>query len=338
MKRLFIAFIIALFLFAGCKAKYRIYTLGALDRMTQTDGQFIKIQEKFQDYGVIVVDEDSVEKSVDKSYLRVQRLRMGASARADRLDGAVALGKKIGVDAILYSTMPQIGLKTKEDIAVGTDSLIALYVVDPPGLILEARNYDDFLKALSELDWRTIARPPAKPEEFIVKLDEKLKYAGLTLEVEEATEQEIPATTIPTGTFQQDSTRPDDRGVDFPHEQQSGAQMDQGTGSPTGSAGTNNPDDKSRAETAGGSGSPPLESQTPKAEQALNDTTRRETAPVAPQSGKWVLLVSEGYHVIRSERFDIRAVNKIPDKLNYDVALKTEGEETTFKLVLTDLR
>jgi len=183
--------ILVLMLVLGCKETPRIYSVAMLDRPISDDPRMEVVQDMFEKHGVSVIDEDSVESAIEKSYLTIQLMRLCASRRSDRLDGAVALGERLEVDAVIYSTMPGQNIKFQDRVPCMMDSLITLYLVDPPTVIYEAHDYGELLGYLETLNWDEIVKPPPIPEDFIVGLDEKLEFADLEIKIESNSPREI---------------------------------------------------------------------------------------------------------------------------------------------------
>ena len=170
-------------IFAGCDDKYRIYTLATADRSQSEDYGMREIRDAFDYYGVNLVSEDSLERALDAEFLAKQRLRLCAPNRSDRLDAAVAIAEELGVDALVYSTMPEAGVKLRESTPCMVESLISLYAVDPPAVLVEATDYDSFIFRISQFDWETIVEPPPEPEEFVVESGDTVDFAGHRLVV-----------------------------------------------------------------------------------------------------------------------------------------------------------
>lgn len=177
--------IFSILLLTGCKDNFRIYSVAILDRMKDTDIGLLEIRDSLASHGVIIIDEDSISKLVDTNFIDVQKIRLCASMRSDRIGGAIALGRKLEVDAVIFSAMPSIS-KIKEETPCMVDSLISLYLIEPPQTLVEATNYTQFLYTLSLFDWETIVRPPPPPEEFVLSPEDSLIFAGYIITVEEA--------------------------------------------------------------------------------------------------------------------------------------------------------
>ncbi|RKZ27740.1 hypothetical protein DRQ36_11360, partial [bacterium] len=190
MKRRFCIIVLSILIFLfGCKEKYRVYSVAIMDRSPGKDYGTREIENEFIYHGVRVITEEEVESTVEPAFLSVQYLRLCAAYRADRADGAVALGKKLGVDAIVYSTMPPLGMKDNRGSPCMVDSLIAFYLVDPEKVIIESDNYDDFIVSLYALDWESMVKPLPPPEEFVVSPNEEIEFAGLKIRIEETSMQ-----------------------------------------------------------------------------------------------------------------------------------------------------
>ena len=183
MKRMTVAILLIVLLFAGCKNKLRIYSVATMDRVSGREEGMLEVEDMLRAHGVQLLDEDDIDMAVEDGFLRIQRMRLCAAMRSDRLDGAVALGKKLDVDAVIFSTMPPPDSKFKEAMPCMVDSLITLYLVDPPTVIVEARDYGEFLYRLSQFDWETIVKPPPEPEEFEVALGDSVEFAGFVITV-----------------------------------------------------------------------------------------------------------------------------------------------------------
>ena len=183
MKRMTVAILLIVLIFAGCKNKLRIYSVATMDRVPGREEGMLEVEDTLRAHGVQLLDEDDIDMAVEDGFLRIQRMRLCAAMRSDRLDGAVALGKKLDVDAVIFSTMPPPDSKFKESMPCMVDSLITLYLVDPPTVIVEARDYGEFLYRLSQFDWETIVKPPPEPEEFEVALGDSVEFAGFVVTV-----------------------------------------------------------------------------------------------------------------------------------------------------------
>ena len=183
MKRMTVAILLIVLLFAGCKNRFRIYSIATMDRVSGREEGMLEVEDMLRVHGVQLLDEDDIDMAVEDGFLRIQRMRLCAAMRSDRLDGAVALGKKLDVDAVIFSTMPPPDSKFKEAMPCMVDSLITLYLVDPPTVIVEARDYGEFLYRLSQFDWETIVKPPPEPEEFEVALGDSVEFAGFVITV-----------------------------------------------------------------------------------------------------------------------------------------------------------
>jgi hypothetical protein len=186
MKKTVVSIIFAAIILSGCGDKFRIYSLATMDRVSGRDSGMLDVEEDLRLYGIQLIDEDSVEVSVDPGFLNVQRMRLCAAMWSDRLDGAVALGEKLEVDAVVFSTMPPIYSKLREDLPCMVDSLITLYLVDPPTVIVEAHDYGEFLYRLGEFDWETIVAPPPLPVEFEIALGDSVEFADLIITIVES--------------------------------------------------------------------------------------------------------------------------------------------------------
>ncbi|HHS50296.1 MAG TPA: hypothetical protein ENN07_04195 [candidate division Zixibacteria bacterium] len=174
--------IFALLLIAGCKEDLRIHSVAVLGRGDEGYAQFLADTLAF--YGLQVVDEDSMANILADNIINARKIRMCAATRSDRLDGAVALGRELDVSAVVFSAMPSMA-KTREQVPCMIDSVIALFLVDPPKVLVEARSLGEFLYRLEKFDWETIVRPPPPPMEFTVALGETLDFARYAIVVRE---------------------------------------------------------------------------------------------------------------------------------------------------------
>ena len=144
------------FVFTGCREGYHIKTVAVLDRAPGKDYGAEEIELFMDDYGVDVINERDVELNVEPDFLSIQLLKLCASQPSDRLEGAVALGEQLGVDAVVYSTISPFWEKSRDKAPCLAGDLIALYLVDPPKVLVEASDYDKFLYRLEIMDWEKL--------------------------------------------------------------------------------------------------------------------------------------------------------------------------------------
>ncbi|MCD6501764.1 hypothetical protein J7L01_04130, partial [bacterium] len=98
MKRMTVAILLIVLIFAGCKNRLRIYSVATMDRVSGREEGMLEVEDMLRVHGVQLLDEDDIDMAVEDGFLRIQRMRLCAAMRSDRLDGAVALGKKLDVD------------------------------------------------------------------------------------------------------------------------------------------------------------------------------------------------------------------------------------------------
>ncbi len=183
MKKIVITFALSILLLAiSCTQKYRINSAAMLDRSPRMDYGMIEIAETLRAHAVNVVDEDSIEYALGQKEVAIRKGLLCAGYRGERLNSAVSLGKELGADAVIFSSMPPAGMKTQMSPCL-SESLISFFIVDPPIVLFETRNYYDFIYNMSSINWEVVVSPPPEPEEFSLLLNDELKYAGLKLSV-----------------------------------------------------------------------------------------------------------------------------------------------------------
>ncbi len=312
MKRILAIFaLIFLLVFVGCRQKYRIYSVGMLDRATMRDFGTSEIADTFMVHSVIVVAEDSMETIIEGSALSAYRMRMCNPYRSDRLEGAVALGNELGVNAIVFSSMPPTGFKKKPG-PCPSESLISFFVVDPPIVLFESRDIDDFIYQMTLIDWETVVKPPPPPEEFFVALDEVIKFAGLKIEI--VREADVRSVGKDNNKENKGSDKSGDSQMDYPSDKDPFGKEDSG-------------DSKEKFEN----------SADDEAEKESEQAERLEEEKI-PSATPWFIVIEDGFHKIHSAGFELRIIDKVPERLRYDVAAVGTEQEPEFKLVLSDLR
>lgn len=174
--------IIACLIIIGCTQKYRIHSAALLDRSPQEDYGMTEIEDTLRSHAVNIVDEDSLLMLLGKKELVLRSSLLCAAYRQDRLKSAVALGKEVGVDAVIYSSMPPVGMKNQMTPCL-SESLISFFIVEPPMVLFEANNYFDFIYNMSSINWEVVVSEPPEPEEFTLSLGGEISYAGLRLSI-----------------------------------------------------------------------------------------------------------------------------------------------------------
>ena len=129
-----------------------------------------------------MIGEDSLARIVgDKELTRVTT-QLCAAYRQDRLKSAISFAKEVEVDAVVFSSMPPVGLKTTLPPCL-SDSLISFFLVEPPKVLFEARSYEDFIYNMSSINWEIVVSPPPEPVEFEIAAGENIEFAGLTITI-----------------------------------------------------------------------------------------------------------------------------------------------------------
>lgn len=298
----------------GCKPKYRMYSVALLDRSPQTDIEMDSVAVYFEKVGLTVMPENEVESMIEPQLLLTGRMKLCAGARKDRLDGAVSFGKGLGVDAIVFSSMPPVSQKIREEFVCLTDSLISLYLVEPPTVLIEAHTYEEFINQLNKIDWRTVVKPPPKPVEFTVGLNEKISFAGLKITVEKKRALEVSRVESSDDFGGTGGEDPAQFGKDI-----DGAMLDK---------------ERKEDPLKGQEGSMQIR------EMDKKDAEKQGQGEIQTQrtAQEWNFVISEGYHVIREISFAESARGRIEKRLEYEIKIVIGGSEPRFKAILTDLR
>ncbi|MGC9314421.1 MAG: hypothetical protein ACP5G4_02200 [bacterium] len=177
-----ILLIAIILILSGCSQKYRIYNVALLDVSPQEEYGMTEIADTFRVHSVNVIGEDSLANLVGENELTRVTTQLCAAYRQDRLKSALAFAKEVEVDAIVFSSMPPVGLKTNMPPCL-SDSLISFFLVEPPKVLFEARTYEDFIYNMSSINWEVVVSSPPKPKEFKIALGEEIEFARLVVRV-----------------------------------------------------------------------------------------------------------------------------------------------------------
>jgi hypothetical protein len=301
-KALIISISIFLLFSFGCKQKFRVNSIAMIDRSPYKNFAMEEIADTFRSHSVKVVDKDSIMKVLDEKDMKIRTGLLCAAYRQERLNSAVRIGKELGVDAVVFSSMPPTGVKTISP-PCPSESLISFFLVDPPKVLFESRTYETFIYNLSSINWEVVASPPPKPETFITAIDNEIRYAGLRIRVVRNENIQTPIEETPPAPI---SGFED---IDF---SQAGIE----------------PQQASREK------EPALNSQVEaKTEKNVSNEKVEKTTGLP-----WLFAVEDAFHLIYSEPFETRITGKIAGKLEYDVSSIGIDEDPSFKMVLTDIR
>jgi len=326
-KSIVIIALVAIIALTGCGPKYRLYSVALLDRYPQTAYGMMEIADTFRVHSVSVVEEDGIEAVLGEREFFAQQMKLCASYRRERLDNAVTLGKELGVDAVIFSSLPPVGLKTVPR-PCPAENLISFFIIDPPMVLFEVTNYDDFLYNMTVIDWEEVVKPPPEPEDFTVALDEEIEYAGLKIRIERN-----------DGQYDSDvatTKQSDDLGNDSENDE-----IERQSESRKTSERTVEFEDESETEQMSRN-APEIESANIGFESDDVDTVKSDEKPGGEaekaETAPWLFVVEKDYHIILSTAFESQIADEIKGKLRYDVTATGTGEAPEFVLILTDLR